>query len=40
MSGFRMQEADFHFDEYLRGYAMPTVDILKVINHTVCMRMH
>ena len=26
-----MQETDFHFDEYLRSYAMPTVGMLKVV---------
>ena len=40
MSGFRMQETDFHFDEYLRSYAMHTVGMLKVVNHTVRMRKH
>ena len=35
-----MQETDFHFDEYLRSYAMPTVGMLKVVNHTVRMRKH
>ena len=30
-----MQETDFHFDEYLRSYSMPTMGI---VNHTVRMR--
>ena len=34
----QMQETDFHFDEYLRSYAMPTVGMLKVVNHAVRMR--
>ena len=38
ISGFRMQETDFHLDEYLRSYLMPTVGMLKVENHTVRMR--
>ena len=25
-----MQETDFHFDEYLRSYSMPTIGMLKV----------
>ena len=40
MSGFRMQETDSHFNEYLRKYAIPTVGKLKVVNHTVRMRKH
>ena len=35
-----MQETDFHFDEYLRSYSMPTIVMLKVENHTVRMRKH
>ena len=35
-----MQEADFHFDAYLRSYSMPTMGMLKVENHTVRMRKH
>ena len=35
-----MQETDFHFDEYLRSYAMPTVGMLKVVNHRVRMGKH
>ena len=31
---------DFHFDEYLRSYSMPTMGILKVINNTMRMRKH
>ena len=34
----RMQETDFHCDEYIRSYSMPTMDMLKVVNHTVRMR--
>ena len=36
----RLQETDFRFDKYLRSYSMPTMSILKVINHTVRMRKH
>ena len=35
-----MQQTNFHFDEYLRSYSMPTIDMLKVVYHTVCMRKH
>ena len=38
--GFRMQQTDFHFDEYLQSYSMPTIDMLKVVYHTVRMRKH
>ena len=38
--GFRVQQTDFHFDEYLRSYSMPTIDMLKVVYHTVPMRKH
>ena len=31
---------DFHFDEYLQSYSMPTMGMLKVENHTVRMREH
>ena len=34
------QETDFHFDEYLRVYSMPTMGMLKVVNHTVRMHKH
>ena len=33
-----MHETDFHIDEYLRSYSMPTMGMLKVVNHTVHMR--
>ena len=33
-----MQETDFHFDEYLRSCSLPTMGMLKVVNHTVRMR--
>ena len=33
-----MQETDFHVDAYLRRYSMPTMGMLKVVNHTVRMR--
>ena len=38
ISVFQMQETDFHSDEYLRSYSLPTMGMLKVVNHTV--RMH
>ena len=31
---------DFHFDEYLRSYPMPTMGMLKVVIHKVRMRKH
>ena len=40
VSGFRMEETDFHFDAYLRSYSMPTMGMLKVENRTVRMREH
>ena len=36
----RLPKTDFYFDEYLRSYWMPTLGMLKVINHTVHMCKH
>ena len=41
ISGFRMnRETDFHSDKYLRSYLVPTIGMLKEVNHRVRMRKH